>query len=277
MGESVNKENVKFEEQKTRRKKIAPEKKNKGKHNKRKIRVLIYIILGLFVLSLLFLSCFGIYKLSTSTKYKIESIVFEGCEKYSEDELKNVVEIEDGTNLFRISKRDIKKKLETLPYIKNVRVSKKYPNTIKIKIDEYYPYFFAYNKETNKYIKLTKDGIILEECESAARNEELIVFGINFNNNPGEQISEIEFAKLSTYLTIKEKYDLIGIDKVITSVEFKENNIILTLNHDIDVLMNMDDLSYKLNFLKEILNELTNEAGMIDMTIDNPIFRDNLN
>ena len=269
-----NKEDIKKTE--TRRKPSHPTK-NKRKHNKKIVKVVICVTLVLFVLSLLFILGFGIYKLSTSPKYNIKNIVFEGNVEYNNDLLKERLEMWVDTNLFRASKGDIESKLKELPYINMVKISKKYPDTLLIKITEYLSYFFAYNKERDNYVKLTSEGIILEECKSDAREEhELIVFGINFDDKLGKRIVEVEQTKLTNYFNIKEQYDKTGFDKVITSVEFKEGDIILTLDHDINVIMNLEDIGYKLSLLKSILLEITNEAGTIDMTVENPIFRANV-
>ena len=75
-------------------------------------------------------------------------------------------------------------------------------------------------------------------------------------------------------MSIKEKYEQVNIDKEITSVEFKEGDIILTLNYDMNIIMNTEDIEYKLSFLKSILREIPGKVGTIDMTVDNPIFSD---
>lgn len=273
----MNKNKVKKEEIATRRKVVAPTKKNKGKHKKKTVKTVIYIAIVVFVLSLLFLIGFGIYKLCTSTKYNISVIKFEGNAKYTDEEIIKVLNVNYGDNLFKLSKSIVKENLEELSYIENVKISKKYPNTLIVKIKEYESCYFAYNKDTNKYIKLTKNGIILESCELEAKNEnELLVFGINFDETLGKDIVDIEKSKLTSYMSIKEKYDEIGIDKQITSVEFKEGNVILTLNYDINVIMATNEIAYKLSFLKSILGEIVGKAGTIDMTIENPIFSESI-
>lgn len=273
----MNKKNNNITENNPRRKSQTPKKKNKGKHKKKIIRLVIYITLVMFVLSLLCLLVFGIYKLSTSSKYVINNITFEGNVKYNNEDLREVLGISEGVNLFKVSKSEISKNLEALPYIQKVKISKDFPDTLEIKIIEHTSFFFAYNKETNKYVKLTAEGIILEECDIEAKEDnELIVFGINFDHELKGEIVEVEKKKLLNYIEIKEKYDKENIDKLITSIEFKEGKIILTLNHDINVIINNEDLSYRLNFLKKILAEIPGKAGSIDMTITNPIFRENI-
>ena len=67
------------------------------------------------------------------------------------------------------------------------------------------------------------------------------------------------------------------IEKDITCVEFKDKNIILTLNNDINVIFNDDgNLDYDISFLRSILEEIEGKAGTIDMTKDNPVFTESV-
>ena len=67
-----------------------------------------------------------------------------------------------------------------------------------------------------------------------------------------------------------------GIEKKVTNIEFKEKNIILTLNHDVNVIFNDKDLDYDMNFLKSILEQIEGKAGTIDMTKENPVFTESI-
>ncbi|MBR6688977.1 MAG: FtsQ-type POTRA domain-containing protein [Clostridia bacterium] len=254
----------------------AVSKKNKGKLKRKILRGLVYLVLIMFALSLFFLLAFGVYKLFTSSRYNIGVITVEGNVNYTVDEIKEVSEIVIGTNINKLSKNKVEKKLETLPYVENAKVVRKYPETVLIKIQEYVSSFVALNVETNEYIRLTEKGVILEKCTADEIAEELVLFGIHFDDNLGEKIVELEQKKLKNLLDIMDKYSKAGIDKKITSVEFKEGDIILTLDYNMDVILDLYDVEYKLNLLKNILNELNGKIGTIDMTIENPIFTENI-
>lgn len=251
-------------------------KKNKGKLKRKILRGLVYLVLIMFALSLFFLLAFGVYKLFTASRYNIGLVTVEGNVKYTVDEIKEVAKIEIGTNINKLSKNKVEKKLETLPYVENAKIIRKYPETIVIKIEEYEAYFVALNSETNEYIKLTDKGVILEKCSADEIAEELVLFGIHFDDNLGEKVVELEQKKLKNLLDIIDKYSKTDIDKKITSAEFKEGDVILTLDYDMDVILDLQDVEYKLNLLKSILNELNGKVGTIDMTIENPIFTENI-
>ena len=85
-----------------------------------------------------------------------------------------------------------------------------------------------------------------------------------------------ELEKLNLYEKTNEIYKKTGISKEITNIEFKEKNIILTLNHDINVIFNNQDLDYDMNFLKSILEQIEGKAGTIDMTKENPVFTESI-
>ena len=247
-------------------------KKNKGKLKRKILRGLVYLVLIIFALSLFFLLGFGIYKLYTASRYNIGVVNVEGNVKYTVEEIKELANITLGTNINKLKTNKIEKLVEGLSYVRDAKVVRKYPETVIIKVEEYESSFVALNKETNEYIRLTDKGVILEKCnlEDVTENE-LLLFGIHFDDNLGEKIVELEQKKLQTLIDMMDKYAKENISKKITSVEFNEGDIILTLDYDIDVVMNTNDVEYKLNLLKSILDEINGKVGTIDMTIENPI------
>lgn len=254
-------------------------KKTLGKHKKKVLRVLVYIVLVLFTLSLLFLIGYGVYNISTSSKYNVAKVEFKNNKVYDVQFLTDTANVPIGENLYKVSKKYIETNLEKLPYIKDVSIKKIKPNTIEIIINEYTSKYFAYNQDTDKYVRLTDKGRILEEVEGEMKTpEEMLVFGITFdyNVNPKTIIAKTELDKLSLYEKTNKIYEKTKIEKEITNIEFKEKNIILTLNYDINVILNDEDLDYDINFLKSILEKIDGKAGTIDMTKVDPVFTESI-
>lgn len=249
--------------------------KNKGKHKKKVLRVLVYIVLVTFVLSLLFLIGYGIYYFSTSSKYNVAKVEFKNSTIYDDETLLQTSKIIIGENIYKISKKEVENNLSKLPYIAGVSIKRKLPDTLQVIITEHTSKYFAYNKETDKYVRLTSTGMILEHLQVSEKTDyELYVFGISFDDNIKQKtyIADTELGKLEMYANVNEAYKKSGIQKNITSVEFKQNNIILTLDYDINIILDEEDLDYNLNFLKSILEEIYDKAGTIDMTKPDPIF-----
>ena len=78
------------------------------------------------------------------------------------------------------------------------------------------------------------------------------------------------------YEKTNEIYQKSGIEKNITNIEFKNKNIILTLNHDVNVILNDEELDYDINYLKSILEKIEGMAGTIDMTKVDPVFTESI-
>ena len=104
------------------------------------------------------------------------------------------------------------------------------------------------------------------------------MFGITFDDNIKlkSSIAKTELDKIALYEKTSSVYEKSNIEKTITNIEFKDTNIILTLNHDINVILNDSDLSYDINFLKSILEKIEGKAGTIDMTKENPVFTESI-
>ena len=265
------------------RKSVEVKNKNKkkplGKHKKKILRVLVYIVLVVFMLSLLFLIGYSIYYFSTSSKYNISKIVLKNNNIYDTQMLIETSKVSIGTNLYRLSKKEVASNLEELPYIESVSIKKIRPDTVEITVKEYVSKYFAYNEEKDIYIRLTGSGRILEQVDAEAKNDiELLVFGISFDDNISLKtyIAKTEIEKLKLYEKTRKIYDKVQIPKEITNIEFKDTNLILTLNHDVNVILNDEDLDYDINFLKSILEKIEGKAGIIDMTKENPVFTESI-
>lgn len=254
-------------------------KKTIGKHKKKILRVLIYIVLVVFMLSLLLLIGYGVYHISTSSKYNVSKVEFKNNTIYDTETLAQAANVPIGENLYKVSKKYITTNLEQLAYIEDVSIKRIRPGTIQITIKEYDSKYFAYNEETDKYIRLTSEGIILEEVEGESRTEaELLVFGIAFDDNliVKSVIAKTELDKIALYEKTNKVYQRSEVGKQITNIEFKDKNIILTLNHDINVILNDKDLDYDISCLKSILEKIEGKAGTIDMTKENPVFTESI-
>lgn len=253
-------------------------KKMSRKH-KKFLRVLVYIVLVTFVLSLILLVGLTVYKLSTSSEYILKKVEFKGNTVHVYDELLEASKLSVGDELYSISKSQIAGNIEELTYVEDVKIKRKLPDTLIITVNEYESKYMAYNKDTDKYLRLNSQGVIIEEAKPEEKKDtELLVYGINFDDEIKfkTKIVELEKEKLEFYERVKDVYDKIDFDKKITSIEFKEKTIILTLDYDICIILEDNNLDYKLTFLKSILGEIQGKAGTIDMTKENPVFTESV-
>lgn len=250
-------------------------KKTKGKHKKKFLRVLVYSVLVVFLLSLFFLIGYGIYYLCTSSNFNVGSVEYYGYSKYTLEEIEETANITLGKNIFKTSKKEITNNLNSLPYIKSVKIKRSLPDKLKITVTEYDSKYFVYNIEDDSYYRVSDDFVILEKAKGEEKKEdELNLFGISFDDNVviKDKLALTEIEKILKFEKIFEVYEKSSIKNTITSVEFKDTNVILTLDYELNVIMNDDDLNYRISFLKSIIDNLTSKSGTIDMTKENPVF-----
>lgn len=167
----------------------------KKKKSKRAfVIVLLFLILGLAIITLVYLF--------TNSKFNITSIEIKNNSYYTKDEIRKATKINNGTNIFRVTKGRVLNNLQQLPYIQNITISRNLPNKIIINVKERNSIYLAYNKDMREYVRLSDEGVILEIVDRAELKQgEMLTFGINFDDNLeiGEKISNLEYKKIEQY------------------------------------------------------------------------------
>ena len=104
------------------------------KKKRRKKRAKVVFFGMLFVLMMLTLAI-----LSVTVFFNAETILVEGNNRYTAEEILEVGGLEIGQNLFRLDKFKVIDQMESLPYVKTVEIDRKLPNTLSIKVIENQP------------------------------------------------------------------------------------------------------------------------------------------
>lgn len=249
--------------------------KPKAKHKTYKIKfekkfiVICSVAVSIFAILAVYLV------LSNLDSLTIKTISVIGNKHYSHDEIVKCLNIYDEQNILKFSQSHAEQSVRLLPYVNKVNITKKLPNQIVVRIDEREPAYIAYVKGNNIYVLLDKKGVILSEITLNERNEELLIFGLNFDDNIiyGESITDLEKDKLNKFLSVYEIYMTNSVGKDITSVTLSQSTVVLTLNNELDIkIAYSSDISYKISLLKSILKHVDGKTGSIDMTTDDPIY-----
>lgn len=109
----------------------------KKKRRKKKIKFVFFSLL--FILMMLTL---GI--LSVTVFFNAEQIIVSGNTHYSAQELLEQGELSVGQNLFRLDKFKTIEKMKEFPYVKDVEIDRKLPNTLVVKVIENQPVVWVY-------------------------------------------------------------------------------------------------------------------------------------
>ncbi|MBO5414912.1 MAG: FtsQ-type POTRA domain-containing protein [Bacilli bacterium] len=210
---------------------------------KRKLRVfrllLVLLILALFAL--------GIYLFINDTT---KNIIIENTEYLNDDYIIELAEIKDYPSFWLTSSKKIEKKLEKSPYIKKVKIKRRFYNVLKIEVIENRP-LFMYEGDQN---------IVFENKEKVQLQEEIELFRI---------------PRLMNYVP-DDKYDLLikGLKKIDKDTLGKVSEMTYNPNeYDKDrFLLYMDDgnsvyltlTKFKmLNYYNKVLTQLEGKKGIL--------------
>lgn len=233
------------------------------------------VILTTFIILTLAIIATSYFMLKTP-KFNITSISVVGNIKSDINNIMVSSGINTGDNIFKSLFKIDKNSILNIPYISNVKISINLPSEFIIEVTERKSIYYAYDKEKNLYYRLDKEGVILEVCNNLSlKEDELLVNGITFDNEVkiNTKINEIDYSKIVVYRTIEEQINSTFPDRNITKVNFENSLTKIYLNDKIEVILPNDtNLKYNLTFLKDIINNVGDAQGSIDMTKENPTF-----
>lgn len=234
-------------------------KKNKCKLNKRgKFAIYAFILLVILF----------IYICISSSIFELKQIDVDGNSKITKSDIIKIGDIETGKNIFKYNLNDVEKKLLVNPYIKYVKVSRKFPDKLVITIKENSEY--AIIKEGGSYIYIGENGLILSEQKDIKNKNIPLVSGIEIKNK-----------KLNTKIKInsdKSNYIILAIDTLkknnmsrkIESIKINKNKMYMKTDDNTNIVLKIDeDIEYNINRLKAILVDLKSnnkKGGNIDLT-----------
>lgn len=210
----------------------------KKKHLTKKAKI-IFLVTPLLITILI---CYF-----TLIDHSIRGIYIENNTILSDNQIIELANIKNYPNFYTTSKNKIKKNIKKNPYIKDVKVNKKFFHEIHIKITEYRP-LFIYNETGN----------IVLETKQEVKNDNTLVLPILINYVPKDKYNDL-ITKLNRIdQTILNKISEIKYDPN----EYDEDRFLLYMNDEnyvyitltkIDLLNKYDKAVTKLNGKKGIL------------------------
>lgn len=225
-------------------------------------------IFGIFFLLLLIL-CSLIIIMKTPL-FAVKSIEIKGNELVSDEVIANLSGLDIGNSIFNKTSASAQRDILSLPYISEVSVKKSYPSKVIISISELNASYML--KLDTRNVLIDKNGKSIKEAEG----EETTVFPIILGLSDGG----FKLGSMITALTDEETeifYRLIQCIKDygfgnLTEIDLTdEYNISFRLNGTLKVrigsLGSEDELSYKMAYIKEVLEKLPeNVTGVIGAT-----------
>ncbi|MCH5300526.1 MAG: FtsQ-type POTRA domain-containing protein [Ruminococcus sp.] len=261
---NVYNDNFFVDESKIRKQKAAKIKKYKNKNQKaplspkrRKIKhIITYVIIFSVVLII------GLI-LSLTVLFKTEKINVEGNTLYDEQLIVQLSSVQMEENIFLAKFNSTPEKIkDTLPYIEDVRVDFKIPDTITITVKNAEPAYVLVSN--NQFYKVSAEGRILELSDENIENLPIILCSEIKNTEVGKYI---EFADDNITKILKD------INACITENEYegisyidvrKPANINMIYDNRIKIIIGLpEDIGYKLKTAMTIIIEKLDQNGAV--------------
>ncbi len=112
---------------------MASKKKKRKRRRRRNKGRFSFLLKGLTILAV-----FAAMTMGATVFFQLEQVAVTGNTRYTQQEIERISGLCQGDNLFRINKYEIKEDiLQALPYVEDVNITRRLPNTIQIEIQEW--------------------------------------------------------------------------------------------------------------------------------------------
>ena len=211
--------------------------------------------------------------------FNISQVNITGNSRVSAQEIEQASGITQGSNIFRVKLSSVKRRIQNISYIHSVKVKREFPNQISIEVEESQP--AAAVPYLGQYVLIDRYGKALEQetQENMVNITDIVILtGLEIKNfELGEKI--IVENERNLKIVLESLSELVHNSLIENTNEIDvtdENGIVYKMNDSkLSVLMgDASDLSYRVKFLKEILNKLGGTPrGVIDFTSKDPTYR----
>lgn len=218
----------------------------------------------LLLITILSVMVFIIFK---SDLFIINDIEVVGNSKLLKEDIVEYSALPKGENIFRIKTRISRERIEQLPYIKEVEVKRKLPNTIIIDVVERKE--IALIKTISTYQVIDIEGYILQQVESEDENLPTLL-GLNIDNPQlgANLFEDMEIPNLQSFLEEAHRLYILNLIKDMDLQILDDINI--TLNDGIDIAFGtLDNVEYRLRLLNEILKDIEKKGIKIKKIVMN--------
>jgi cell division protein FtsQ len=247
--------------------KEVPVKKKERKYNSpKKVTTKVHKKKSKIAVFFLFLVVVGVGVgcLLTPTFNTVSIIANDGI-NVTKEEILNKANIQIGINIFKINTWKVEDSILELPYVKEVNISRKLPDTIIINIIEKEQY--AQIKYLESYLIMDKHGSILEL--SKEKLDLPIIFGIEIKDlTPGVYLSSEEKIKYDNIVLLLETMKKSNYELDVGEINYEDFNNIKLVMGDIDVNFGKidKDINIKVSYLQEVLENVKGKKGKLDLS-----------
>lgn len=270
----TNKNKIKKEEQ--RRKELTKQERKRKKRNRRiKFFLKLILFIGLISGAIIFAL--------TSPIFSIKNINVINNSEVASDTVISLSGLKQEENIFRFYKGSVVNKIKENSYIENVKIRRKFPNTIEIEVEERVAKYSV--DYMGKYAYINTQGYILEISEDSRGLP--IIQGITTKEEevvPGNRLNNEDLSRLEDAIKIMNSASENGLDRKVTSIDISdkdEYSIYLEEEKKKVHLGDVTNLSNKMLYVVAIMEQESGKEGDIYVNGDlnnkfQPYFREKL-
>lgn len=189
---------------------------------------------------------FSNFLLSTNM-FLLERVEVKGCERLTEKDVITAAHIRPAQNLLALRTDAIAARIKTNPWVKEVRITRNFPNTVAVTVTEKKPVALA--QRMSELYFIDEEGSVIKKLDNGEDTELPVLTG--FSENAGLVRKSIEllnfFAAEAEYPQAKDIAEING-DEIQGLSIFLDNGLCLQLG--------LDDYSSKLKKFKLIMADL---------------------
>ncbi len=240
-------------------------KRPKKRRNKKNL-ILYYIIFGVIIVATVII-------LSTTVFFKLEAVNITGESIYTSEEINAVVDVNEGDNLFAIDVFEIEETiLATFPAIETVNVRRRLPSSIEISVTPCVK--MAELEQDGEYYLISEGFKVMGMRSEIPTSETIVIYGFEANEITfGQKITSVDPNKeetLNEILTALEENEFTEI----TDINIEDRlNIVLVFDNRIPIELGSSyDIDYKIQIIKQTINELVEDDFVGKLTMVGSLF-----
>ena len=214
--------------------------------------------------------------------FKTEKIEVAGANKYTVAQIQEASKIMDGSNLLTLNKAQIAGRILTqLPYISEVRIGIRLPDTVIIEVKETTVAYAAQNGD-DAWCLVSCEGKVLEKIDGSAFKNNARILGVRLDNpeigktavalektqtDAETPITIYERERLSAALQIAQEMEKNGVLGALVSIDVTDmGNIEVWYGQRFQIFLgNSNDISMKVFHVVDVINRLNPyESGVLD-------------
>ena len=263
-GNSKKKKNTKKEKntKKVAKKATSIKKNKKDKPKKSKKGLIIFVsIIAIIVLVIILMNI---------NICKIKNIELIDNTNVSKEQIEELVNLEQYNNLFSLNVVKIKEDIKKNAYVEDVKVSRKFPNTVKITLTERIPKYML--QVADSYIYINNQGYMLDISVEKINVPIIVGFKTDLSNvQAGNRLDVEDLKQMETIIKIVETANLNEIGSLITKIDVsndKNYTLVLESEQKTVYLGDCSNLNTRMLYLSGILSQTRNLAGEIFLDMD---------